>query len=109
MQVCQSGSWTADGFGSNQSWQDYSSVRSYGVTYTNSTGRALQFVVGGSTSGYTSGGGIGAYVNGRQFPYVWAYSGAVGAQSGVITVPPGHTYSAYTVGNISSIYWLELR
>lgn len=106
---CQSGSWTADGFGSNQSWQDYSAVRSYGVTYTNSTGRAIQFVVGGSTTGYTAGGGIGAYVNGRQFPYVWAYSGAVGAQSGVITVPPGHTYSAYTVGSISSLYWLELR
>jgi len=88
---------TAIGY-SPQSWQNLTASRANGVTYTNSTGRPIQFFV--TKSG--NGGGT-VYINGNQIGY-WYASGNDFPVADCI-VPNGATYQV--AGSFG--YWSELR
>jgi hypothetical protein len=88
-------------------WTNVTSSRTFGVTYTNNTGKYIQIIVGGSTSG--AGGGIQITIGSITFTPFWVYSGAVGTSSPPMIVPPGATYSAVAYGSTSYSTWYELR
>jgi hypothetical protein len=88
-------------------WTNMTSSRSLGVTYTNTTGKYIQVIVGGST--YGSGGGFNLIINGVSLPPIFAYSGAVGTASACALVPPGATYLVTQYGESSYTGWYELR
>ena len=95
------------GLGYDQSWTDVSGSRTFGVTYTNTTGKPIQILVSGSTSG--SGGGVALTVNGVALPGQFAYSPSVTTISASVIVPVGATYSAGAYGSTSYAGWHELR
>jgi hypothetical protein len=98
---------TGGGIGYDQSWTDVSGSRTFGVSYTNSTAKPIQILVGASTTG--AGGGVFITVNGVLLPATFAYSPSVGVTSGTVIVPPGATYSASAYGGASYASWYELR
>jgi hypothetical protein len=98
---------TGGGIGYDQSWTDVSGSRTFGVSYTNSTTKPIQILVGASTTG--AGGGVFITVNGVLLPATFAYSPSVGVTSGTVIVPPGATYSASAYGGASYASWYELR
>jgi len=89
--------------GSSQSYGNYAGSRSFGTTYTNSTGKPIW--VWYSSNGATGGAVTTAYVDGNIACYTHmdlyprAFAGFV--------VPIGSTYSISS--NSSIYYWLELR
>ena len=91
--------------GYGQSWQDFTASRSIGVTYTNTTGRAIEV----SAVGWMGSPGLAYWtVNGVNIygPYV-----AAGYHSSAqAIVPPGATYSFNGVSGITvNPGWVELR
>jgi hypothetical protein len=94
------------GIGIGQTWQ--SVVRSAGVTYTNSTGKPILFMMS-----YASGAGSNDYVTltvgGVSFFWIGAVlvSGVVFGQNTAI-IPPGFTYSFSSTGGVSKTIF-ELR
>jgi hypothetical protein len=89
-------------FGHNQSWGNYTSSRSLGTTYTNSTGKPISVLVWHNP--YSGGTQIDD--NGTRF---WS----TGSETNVtywITwiIPPGRTYAFNA--NFGALYrWLEYR
>lgn len=98
---------TAKGVG--QSWQDLSSQRIVGVTYTNTTGRTISV---NAAWQYTNPSQyISALLNGG----VYVYGGSAGTGGTVISiyfeVPPGWTYMLVNNagGSVVGLNWLEFR
>ena len=89
--------------GVGQTWQDVTSGRSFGITYTNNTGRPIQVAV-------TSGGGSSnfrAYINGIEIIRNYSNYNASFPQHGItLIIPNGSTYS-FTGGQLQ--IWAELR
>ncbi len=98
---------TTNGLGYSQSWTDVTASRTFSNTYTNSTGKPIQVIVGAQTSGL--GGGVYFIVDGLSLPPTWTHSGAVGTTSAAVIVPAGSTYSATSYGSVSYASWYELR
>lgn len=91
------------GIGVNQTWQDVTASRAYGVTYTNTTGKPIQFTLKpGSGTGY-----ISLLVNGIEVGYATVGSGVL--VTGTAIVPPGATYRANIISGSTVISWPELR
>jgi hypothetical protein len=96
-------------FGQGQTWQAVS--RSFGSTYTNSTGKAiaLSFLAYGTVGG----GYVYLTVNGQNVPVAnWYTGGGTYPFGGVITIPAGATYSlnvSATSGSASLSAVYELR
>lgn len=95
-----------DGIGISQAWQDVTSSRVLGTTYTNTTGKPI------AVSGYVnnaSGGRISCSVSGLVLSNYAAASGAPPMPFSFI-VPPGATYSiSLTAGTGTLAVWTELR
>jgi len=92
--------------GYEQTWQDLTSSRAGGTTYTNSTGKPI--AVGISIVNVDAATGAAAYltVNGVTVAYGGEHSNR---RSALFTiVPPGSTYRL-TLFNDSIAYWSELR
>lgn len=98
---------TGGGIGYDQSWTDVSGSRTFGVTYTNSTTKPIQILVGASTTG--AGGGVALTINGVALPGSFAYSPSVTVFSATAIVPVGATYAASAYGGASYASWHELR
>lgn len=89
--------------GVGQTWQDVTSSRSFGITYTNNTGRPIQVAVtsGGGSSGFR------AYINGIEIIRNYSNYNASSPQHGItLIIPNGSTYSFHG-GQIQ--IWSELR
>lgn len=97
---------SSSGLGQGQAWQDMTSSRVLGTTYTNSTGKPI------GISGYvnnTSGGRISVTVGGV---VVWNFMAASGVPPMPFTavIPAGATYSvSVTTGTATLAIWSELR
>ena len=93
------------GFGGT-TWNDVTSSRSSGVTYTNPYSYPIAVSAGGSLA--NSGPSIQAIVNGITVSWFnWQFNGA-GARSGAfIIVPPGQTYQLNFYGS-GIQFWSEL-
>jgi hypothetical protein len=98
---------TGGGIGYDQSWTDVSGSRTFGVSYTNSTTKPIQILVGASTTG--AGGGVALTINGVALPGSFAYSPSVTVFSATAIVPVGATYAASAYGGASYASWHELR
>jgi hypothetical protein len=94
--------------GYNQTWQDVTSSRVSGTTYTNSTGKPIQVNVAGvCTSGsailYLTVGGV--VISGGQVQSLANLTAQVGA-----IIPPGTSYVlSVNFGTVTPSYWAELR
>lgn len=95
-----------DGLTTAQTWQNLTGQRGAGVTYTNTTGRAIWVIVqvGAQTNG------IQVYINSELVIRHWydvnGGAGQVGYSTGEFIVPPGGTYLA-TAGPLRG--WWEYR
>jgi len=93
--------------GVGQTWQNLTSSRALGTTYTNSTGSPIMFAVTVNTTATTNSKAsisVDGLVVARTYPYA----------SGVYTpmfaiVPNGSTYGASNVSNTTLNRWTELR
>jgi len=99
---------TSDVIGLNQTWQNLTSSRAAGTTYTNSTGKPIFVQIGGSQSGTYSI--FTLTVNGVVVD-TWSlnlasYGATIGSVKAI--VPNGATY-LYTVTTGSLNNWYELR
>ena len=93
----------AASFGVGQSWQNLTSSRASGVTYTNSTGKPIAVSITLTDQG---GSNYLVYVNGVVVINIWDY-GSSGAEDSFFIVPTGASY-AISTGNIIQL-WSELR
>jgi len=91
--------------GINQTWQNVTVSRAFGVTYTNTTGKPIMIAIG--TTFTSSSSNLQPTVNGVVLLNSYL-SGANGGNSATFIVPPGNTYSATSVGTTLG-YWVELR
>jgi hypothetical protein len=99
----QASSWGLGG--GNQSWQNVLGSRSFGTTYTNSTGRTIMVYIGASQSG-------AAYMNEGVNGFNSSMAPAVGAPSISLTflVINGGTYNVSNQGVVfTPDSWKELR
>jgi hypothetical protein len=91
--------------GVGQTWQDVTSSRVFGTTYTNTTGKPI--FVSGRTSNFTSSTTVTCVVDGvTAFQRSAAPAGASENIAFTFIVPNGSTYS---VSGGSLGYWSELR
>lgn len=91
------------GIGVNQTWQDVTASRAFGVTYTNTGSKPIVFSVKpGSGTGY-----ISLLVGGTEVAYATSGSGVLA--TGTVIVPPGGTYRANIISGSPAISWVELR
>jgi hypothetical protein len=92
---------------SGQSWQDVTSSRATGTTYTNSTGNSIQVQVSPAASASMFGS---FFVDGVEIASCQSTpsGGGVGWPFSVI-VPNGSTYSVTDGGNYTVTKWFELR
>lgn len=89
--------------GDGQTWQNMIASRAKGVTYTNTTGKAIQVSVGW---GQASAGGLSLLVNGETMADAYVYNYASAGQLTAI-IPVGSTY--LVVGGNSMTHFNELR
>ncbi len=98
--------------GQGQTWQNLTSSRAWGTTYTNSTGKPIMFTCSGYASGVAGDKTLAMYINGNNVLLNGSF-GTTGTpyQSGTLIVPAGATYSANSVGGnyITLSLWWELR
>ena len=92
-----------NGLGVGQTYQNVTSSRSFGTTYTNTTGKPIWVWFSGSSA--TGGNVTTAYVDGNLACYTYMDLYPRGF-AGFI-VPAGSTYYINSGGNLA--YWLELR
>ena len=93
-------------FGSSaQSWSDVTGSRSFGTTYTNSTGKAIMVAV---TAQFGTSSNLYGIVGGVTVIGTFAHANTEGGNISFI-VPDGATYSVTTSGGLSSVIWTELR
>jgi hypothetical protein len=111
--------WTSSTLGAigiGQTWQNVTGSRSYGTTYTNSTGKPIYVSVSGSSSS-PAGGGIQFYINGALIAQQGATQNAsiLSYHNITMIVPNGATYSANAIpggggqGGSGLSIWAELR
>ena len=86
--------------GVGQRWVNELRNRQFGVTYTNTSSRAIQIVVGYT---YTGSNGMIAYINGEQE----SINATTGART--FTIPPLATYKFVGVATAVLSSWLELK
>jgi hypothetical protein len=88
---------------SSQSYQNVTGSRSYGTTYTNSTGKPIFVYAQSGSSGYAMN--LYGYVNGALAAL--SISDTFMRVQICFVVPIGSTYQI--TGNVANDYWLELR
>ena len=100
----------AGGIGVNQTWQDVTSSRAMGTTYTNNTGRPIMLVARASRSAVSSAG-IGITISGVYVPVCYGTNSNGGNESvGSIIIPTGATYVLSVISESLSNYSIyELR
>ena len=101
-----SGTNTGDGAlssGVGQTWQDVTSSRVSGITYTNSTGKPITAIV--NIANYGEGGAT-AFVGATRVIYLIDLNG--GGASYTFIIPVGSTYESDYSSNIL-MSWVELR
>jgi len=86
--------------GVNQTWQDVTASRAYGIAYTNSTGKPIQIAI--SYKGLT---GFNVYIDGIQIARTDIGTDDRGSKSFII--PNGSTYMI--TSSTTMLYWAELR
>lgn len=91
--------------GVGQTWQNFTSSRSLGTTYTNNTGRSIQVYIGIQSSSQTNF--ASATISGLTF------YGSITTNSShfsiiSVIIPNGISYSA-NMGSASGYFWYELR
>ena len=94
--------------GVGQTWQDVAASRASGVTYTNSTGRPIEVLIGVYDN---SGSGLGNfYINDTLVVYVGNSSSNQTFDSISAVIPNGSTYK-FVQGSSSATFnfWNELR
>ena len=100
----------ASGLGQGQTWQNMTSSRSTGTTYTNNTGKPIALNI---ETTYIGGGrvGISATIDGYTFEFANAIfpSGGSLNTTGTTIVPDGSTYSISISGGVGLAKWSELR
>ena len=103
-------SYLSTGLGYGQTWTDYAGSRSSGTTYTNSTGKPIQFFIQsyGRTSG-TNYNAMAITINGKQMGPTLTMNFGQQFQTPHFIVPPGQTYSVIFFNSISPDSWWELR
>ena len=96
-------------FGIGQTWQNVTTSRSFGITYTNNTGKPIYVMASGGTTGQ---GYLTLIINGTPL----SANGIIVAGSGTTmfamvsgVIPNGATYSIGKDGSVSLSYWSELR
>lgn len=98
------------GLGQGQTWQNMTSSRSTGTTYTNNTGKPIALNI---ETTYIGGGRIGitATIDGYSFEFANAIfpSGGSLNTTGTTIVPEGSTYSISISGGVGLAKWSELR
>lgn len=98
---------TANAFGVGQSWQNVTASRSFGVTYSNTTGRPiflsviLKNVYGGATTSALEVNGFTLSNNTRAL--------ADEPDTHFALIPNGSNYSIPPIGNTAVVAWWELR
>lgn len=102
--------------GIGQTWQEVTSERHTGVTYTNTTGRPIFISVYMNSNSQGGASIVEIYVDGKLIggQYAGRMSGITVYLSACAVVPPGSTYSAKTSRTLDGSYqdaskWLELR
>lgn len=104
------GAVTVNSVGVGQTWQDVTSSRTSGTTYTNSTGKPIMVNVYNNAPDATYS--IAAYVGGLLVGYSQGSAGGDSRRAGTVSfiVPTGTTYVvSYSVYGFSAIKWVELR
>lgn len=92
-------------FGVNQAWQDVTSNRSFGVTYTNTKPYPIDFAISANSSASST---LTMVVNGVDALRTPVSVSTAVQSYGPISVPPGHTYSANMASPVN-VYWSEFR
>ena len=94
--------------GAGQTWQNMTSSRAIGTTYTNSTGRTIMVIVSGTSGG--TNGLWGVTINSAVTYYTpSAYTASVWTSCEFI-VPAGNTYALSQQGSNATLQnWSELR
>jgi hypothetical protein len=91
-----------NGVGVSQTWQDVTSSRSLGTTYTNSTSLPIMVLIN------TTNNSLSAVIGGVNLGVIAAnQSGGGGGQNVSLIVPAGATYVFTSTGSLSK--WVELR
>lgn len=93
------------GLGINQTWQDQTSARKCGTTYTNSSSGPIAVTVYGVGWG---AGGLSMNINGTDVNIASGYSGPT-YLTGTAVIPAGFTYNLSCVNVTTLIQWTELR
>ena len=98
------------GIGVGQSWQDVTSSRVMGTTYTNSTGKPIMLVARASRNGVSTSG-IDITINGLTIPVCYGTNSNGGNTAvGSIIIPVGATYVlSVSSESLSSYNIFELR
>jgi len=103
----------AAGLGTNsQTWQNLTSSRALGTTYTNSTGYPIMVCVCAGTSGSGGNHYLNAYINSSLITYQVIYAAGNSTCELSIIVPNGATYSFDTTNSSATTtlsIWGELR
>lgn len=96
--------------GVGQTWRDVTASRSFGTTYTNTTGKPIFVSYGVVNAVYSDVTSSSAVVNGVMVSYTGENSNRRSSISFI--VPAGATYSVTAATNgspLSLSYWSELR
>jgi len=102
------------GLGINQTWQDVSASRAFGVTYLHTQNKPIAISVSnGTTSTSTTAFGLQLYVNNILVGESGDYSVYLGYKTTLFAIiPPNSNYklvSTAAVGTTGLNFWMELR
>ena len=95
--------------GMGQTWQNMTGSRTSGVTYYNTTGKPIMFMVVANVGSGAASGNIVITVNGLGLNQVIATGSAQIGGSASVIVPPGASYSYTQTGIVSGLQVNELR
>lgn len=100
------------GVGINQTWQDYTSYRTFGSTYTNTTSIPISVSINVDLADFSTNSACTLYVNGIPVGYAYQSSSPstinINMQLSAV-IPPGASYFLTQYGSSSIYNWLELR
>lgn len=104
--------WHSAGIGIGQKWVDLRGFRAVGVTYTNTTGKAIQVQFSRQNTGVNSAYESIVTVDGVEVKAVGGGIGDAGGYKGgalFVIVPAGSSYKITTEGAGAVVSWSELR